>query len=350
MRRCTRCIVPEQYPGVYFNEEGLCNFCLTQKTPPHPLGQERLLRHLASFNNKGIYDCIVPISGGKDSMYILYYVVRELGLKPVAVNYDSGFMSEIARSNMQNGCHRLNVPLIIKRPDQRRQEEMLKMALKVSDVVGEFFHICANCETLLRVVAINAAREHNVPVVIWGSSRNQNTTAHDLHHFGTKAFIKRSPIIKIIKLMPLFFTYAVFNFRQRREFHVPLKYAWNPLVTIPFTKKNPAFVIFDQYIHTTSRQIKILQDELGWEHPPHTTMRFDCLLHCFGNFQSLNSTGISSDGIIYCYYLRNNLISRHEALDKEKDVIDRVSSECKDLLEGLGVEKLKILNKKTFLK
>ena len=76
MKRCKKCILPENYPGITFNEEGICNYCLTYKKREY-YGEEELKKILEAYRNKnGNYDCIVGISGGRDSAYALYYLVN----------------------------------------------------------------------------------------------------------------------------------------------------------------------------------------------------------------------------------------------------------------------------------
>jgi len=72
MRRCTRCILPETFPGIRFDEDGVCNYCLEYK-PVNVLGEEALVKVLDGYRGKGReYDCIVPISGGRDSSFVLH--------------------------------------------------------------------------------------------------------------------------------------------------------------------------------------------------------------------------------------------------------------------------------------
>ena len=64
MRRCTTCILPETFPGITFNAEGVCNYCLAYE-PVKVRGEQELENVLARYRNKGEkYDCIAPISGG----------------------------------------------------------------------------------------------------------------------------------------------------------------------------------------------------------------------------------------------------------------------------------------------
>ena len=100
-------------------EDGICTLCKIHDRSPRfekdPLGKDKLLEKLTSRASDN-YDCVVPVSGGKDSTYALFYVVKELGLKPLAVSADSGFVVESAMENIENICEKLSVFISIARP------------------------------------------------------------------------------------------------------------------------------------------------------------------------------------------------------------------------------------------
>ena len=110
MRICQRCIIPDSYPNVTF-DDGICSLCRIHDRSPRlersTLGRDKLLEKLTS-KATDKYHCVVPLSGGKDSSYALFCVVRELGLKPLAVWADSGFVVGSARANIEKMCEKLH--------------------------------------------------------------------------------------------------------------------------------------------------------------------------------------------------------------------------------------------------
>ena len=92
MRYCTRCILPDTHETIQFDEEGVCNVCRQAERKHTVINWEerhKMLDELVEqYRNKGIYDCIVPYSGGKDSVYQLWYIVTQLKLKPLVVRFD----------------------------------------------------------------------------------------------------------------------------------------------------------------------------------------------------------------------------------------------------------------------
>lgn len=113
LRRCTRCILPETMPFISFDEQGVCNYCRSYE-PMRVAGKEAALAALAPHRSKdGAPDCLVMLSGGRDSCYGLHYAVTELGLNPIAYTYDWGMVTDIARRNAARLCGALGVEHII---------------------------------------------------------------------------------------------------------------------------------------------------------------------------------------------------------------------------------------------
>ena len=135
IKRCTKCILPETFPKIEFNKHGICNFCLSHETL-HAHGEAKLKKVLQAKKGK-MYDCVVPISGGKDSIFVLNYAVKKLNLRVIAVNYDSGYQDSLSIENMKNACNILEVPLVVKKAKYNAQ--MIKSSIRLSEIAGMFF-------------------------------------------------------------------------------------------------------------------------------------------------------------------------------------------------------------------
>jgi glutamine---fructose-6-phosphate transaminase (isomerizing) len=117
LRRCTRCILPETFPYVAFDADGVCAYCRTWK-PIVPKGAAALEEMIAPYRSKdGSPDVIVAFSGGRDSSYGLHYVKRVLGMNPIAFTYDWGMVTDLARRNCARVCGKLGVEHIIRSAD-----------------------------------------------------------------------------------------------------------------------------------------------------------------------------------------------------------------------------------------
>ena len=126
LRRCTRCILPETMPGITFDTHGVCNYCRTYRKYSCK-GRDALHAWIRSLRaNRYGNDCLVTLSGGRDSCYALHYIVKELGLHPVAFSYDWGMVTDLARRNQSRLCSKLGIELITISADIRKKRENIR--------------------------------------------------------------------------------------------------------------------------------------------------------------------------------------------------------------------------------
>ena len=117
LKRCTKCILPETYPFMAFDEHGVCRYCRNWKTI-RPKGAKALEELVEPYRSKdGSPDVIVAFSGGRDSSYGLHYVKKVLGMNPVAFTYDWGMVTDLARRNCARVCGKLGIEHIIRSAD-----------------------------------------------------------------------------------------------------------------------------------------------------------------------------------------------------------------------------------------
>ena len=168
---CRRCVMPDTKPDLHLDEEGVCNACRSfERRKEVDWGQrheelERLLERYRRPNGDN-WDCIVPVSGGKDSTY---QVVRMLqyGLNPLCVTSTTCDLTPIGRANIEN-LKRLGVDYIEVSPNPRVRAKLNRIGLmQVGDIswpehVGIF------------TIPVRAAVQFNVPLIVWGeNSQNE---------------------------------------------------------------------------------------------------------------------------------------------------------------------------------
>lgn len=119
LKICTRCIYDERVPSISFDNEGVCNYCrqVEQLIEQYGTGQRKgeslfseILTDIKRSGRGKKYDCIVGVSGGTDSSYLVY-LAKEWGLRPLAVHYDNTWNSAIATMNIQKVLKGLDVDL-----------------------------------------------------------------------------------------------------------------------------------------------------------------------------------------------------------------------------------------------
>ncbi|MCC5612869.1 N-acetyl sugar amidotransferase [Nostoc sp. CHAB 5834] len=118
MKVCTKGVWDETIPGITFDEAGVSNFCRLQEQlmANHPRGEkglsdwDSLVAIMKAAGKNQRYDCVIGVSGGVDSSYLLH-MANEYGLRPLAVNLDNGFNSEIAVQNIYKVTSKLGIDL-----------------------------------------------------------------------------------------------------------------------------------------------------------------------------------------------------------------------------------------------
>ena len=121
LRRCTKCILPSTMPFITFDNEGVCNYCKNYKTQKL-LGKEKLKERMAELTTKdGKTEMVFAFSGGRDSCYALHYLVKELGIKPIAYSYDWGMITDLGRRNQARLLGKLGIEHVIVSADLRKK-------------------------------------------------------------------------------------------------------------------------------------------------------------------------------------------------------------------------------------
>ncbi|WP_167836878.1 hypothetical protein [Leptospira ryugenii] len=126
LKRCTRCVLPETFPFIYFDKDGVCNYCKHYKKQEY-LGIEKLNKYADEIRNpKAEPDCLVAFSGGRDSSYSLHYVKNILKLNPIAYTYDWGMVTDLARRNQARICGKLGIEHILVSADIKMKREYIR--------------------------------------------------------------------------------------------------------------------------------------------------------------------------------------------------------------------------------
>jgi N-acetyl sugar amidotransferase len=168
---CKRCVMPDTKPDLHLDGEGVCNACRSYEKRAEvnwDVRHRELMQLLEKYrrSNGCNWDCIVPVSGGKDSTY---QVVRmlQLGLNPLCVTSTTCDLSILGRKNIENLKH-LGVDCVEISPNPLIRAKLNRIGLKqVGDIswpehVGIF------------TIPVRAAVQFNVPLLVWGeNSQNE---------------------------------------------------------------------------------------------------------------------------------------------------------------------------------
>ena len=127
IKRCVKCLLPKTFPFIYYDEIGICNYCSNYNIKKHTKSLDELNKVVNPYRKSNSRpEVLVPLSGGRDSIYALHVVKEDLGLNPVTYTYDWGMVTDLARRNVARICGKLGVENIIVAADIHWKRENIK--------------------------------------------------------------------------------------------------------------------------------------------------------------------------------------------------------------------------------
>ena len=168
MQICTRCLMPSTQAGITFDERGVCNGCraFDEKMDIDWEKREKiLLKLLEKHRDKGApWDCIVPLSGGKDSAFTLYMMKCKYGMTPLAVTFNYGWMRGVGKKNLATVLEELTVDHVMFTPNDELVRKLARVSLKM------FGDQCWHCHAGIGALPAQMAVRYNIPLVVWSES------------------------------------------------------------------------------------------------------------------------------------------------------------------------------------
>lgn len=174
LRICSRCIYDERVAAIEFDAEGVCNYCRqidllkAEYGTGSEVGRAKLAEIIEQIKRAGArrkYDCVVGVSGGTDSSYMVYLAKQVWGLRPLAVHYDNTWNSAIATQNIRNVLAGLDVDLYTHVVDNKEADDIFRAFFRAGVAEIEASTDLALAETLYR-----AASRYGVAYVLEGHS------------------------------------------------------------------------------------------------------------------------------------------------------------------------------------
>ena len=317
--RCTKCILPATMPLIQFDEFGVCNFCHTYKKQA-PIGLEALKKIFAPYrSHTGEADCIVALSGGRDSSYGLHFAKKVLGLNPIAYTYDWGMVTDAARRNQSRMCAALGVEHIWVSANIKQKRENIRKnilawiekpdlgmvtLLMAGDKQAEYF-----AEELLRKTGLKK--------ILYCRG---NQLEDERFKFGYYGIFDGTPSgvihnLRTIDNLKMLRYYAHQFIRNPRYINASLfdtawAYASAYLIHHDFT-------YLWHYVPWNEQQIvSTLKNEYGWETPQDTiaTWRIDDGTPPFYNYIYYHTQGFTEHDGLRSNQIREGVITRNEAL------------------------------------
>lgn len=318
--RCSKCILPQTTPGISFDKEGVCNYCKSynsrfsnwERVKNQQHNQLMIILEYAK-KLKRPYDCLVPLSGGKDSTYALYLLAEKFNMSCLCITFDHGFMSDQAKINIRNAIERTGSDHVFYSLSQEKTINLFRVFFKKT---GDF---CAACMRGINYAVETAANRYNIPLVIKGSGRRvQYISQIEKGHSNSAMYFK-----SVMKNEQNFDQYKhFFSNWKNYELSKLIELLLN-IVKIPpylMMKYLPYYIgIYDYLYEPYEKIVRLLEEEMGWSSKDQTIEHLDCLFHDVPSYlRTLRIKGITKDTFYNSGLIRQGIITRDDAIRIEE--------------------------------
>jgi N-acetyl sugar amidotransferase len=167
LQYCKRCCLPETMEGITFDDFGVCSPCRSSEEKMHinwKDKQSELIEILNKFKNKNYYDCLLPISGGKDSTFQAYVLDKVYKINSLAVTHGTNWMSLTGRYNLENCINKFNLDHLFFLPNRNI---INKVAKRSPELIGD---ACWHCHIGTQTFPMQTAVKWKIPLIIYGES------------------------------------------------------------------------------------------------------------------------------------------------------------------------------------
>ena len=322
---CSLCVLPETFPGIRFNAEGVCNFCQDYQVKKARIDQEKERYHQKFLNllnqlnqpnrpHNRSYDVLMAFSGGKDSSYTLRVLKKEYGLKILALTFNNGFLSSFALKNAQSVCESLQIDHLIVSPNAETLyqafRESISREMYPLKALERASSVCNTCMNLVKSYLLKTAIEMGIPLIAYGWSPGQAPVQSSVMKWNLP-MIRQTQVVLTNTIQKVMGEYLNGFKLSDRHFEIikmesddskgPFLYNVHPL----------AFLDYDE-----DRIIKSVK-ELGWQSPVDTDSNStNCRLNAFGINTHQKQFGFHPYAFEIAGLVRGGYMTREEGLEK----------------------------------
>lgn len=265
-KRCSKCILADDFPEIKFDDKGVCNYCHDWGNKwndfDYKAAEEELIAIFEQAKQKNRqYDCLVPYSGGRDSSYVLYLCKKKYKLRPLVVTFNNLFMSDAALKNIFTTVPKLGVDhvMVSFRPD------LLKQFYRTMILKGGEF--CSICTSGINYVTTLYQRLFNIPLVLSGVS----TRVDEQSPFGVTS--THPAYVRKVLLEGGFSGKDVDSLLIKRQYEL------SALEKVNVKLRDADFIGLNvpDYLPWDNREIQeALENELDWQTPDKKMDHIDC--------------------------------------------------------------------------
>lgn len=316
MNNCVKCILPHDYPGITFNSEGVCKFCIDYKQLEYQ-DPGKLADFFKSGKKDSKYDCAIGFSGGRDSSYLLHYFSQVLNLSVLAITVDNGYMSKDAIENVKKLAEDFKVDIVFKKHkylEYSFPRNLNSWAAKPDPAL--IIALCNGCRFGMKKSIYEVMRDYNIGVLVDGATPLEpNPYKEKLFRLNPNSKSKMSLLVGI-------------------TYHLLKNSRWisNPYNMYIFVMEFLAFYgkIYDkkmikagikllspfyEYIHWEEKKIdSTLKNDTKWSlsNQAVSTWRSDCLIAFLKGYLYKHTLGYNDQDGLLSTLIRDGQLTREE--------------------------------------
>ncbi len=281
LKICNRCILPETFPGIKFDEQGVCNHCRKKENQKNKNFEkksefrqkfEKLIEEIKG--TSPTYDVIMAFSGGKDSSYTLKLLKENYNLNILALTYNNHFISDKALENIQTVTQELDIDSMFFTVPWEKTKSFFSLTVE-KDIFPKATllrasSICTTCISIVKNIVLKTALEMSIPLVAYGWSPGQAPIQSSIMQTNPSLFKQAQDVIlnsypgNMRKEMAQYFIPDIYYSSLKKKFPVNI----HPLAFFSYNE--------DDIIRELS--------EIGWQVPIDTDSNSsNCLLNAFAN-------------------------------------------------------------------
>lgn len=349
VERCARCVTPANYPGASVDSKGVCYYCREyeklwgnwENERSQKVHEFEKLLMKAKRRSKQ-YDVLVPLSGGKDSTYVLYLATKVYKMKTLAYTFDNGFLTDVASENIKNAIEATGADHYLHKIHPQRLMRLYKHFFEYTSL------FCPVCMRGMSFGRIALRRQYGIPLILRGTSRRtEEWVTPEIFQDSSLYYFKN-----VLDKFPVDFNV--------RDFYLDRSFAEKFALAIYLLSRKRILIgamdiqVPDYLDWDYDKIYKTIEKEFGWRKLPDRDEHIDCLIEPAVHYiRRQKIPELTSNTLRYSAMIRTGMMKREYALslvNKEMTDENSLPEETQYLLSRLGIspEEFKDWSKSSF--
>ena len=328
MEFCKKCVMPDTRPGIKFNDEGICYPCLNYEKRKEINWQVRykeledLCDKYRGCNGEGQHDCLIAVSGGKDSHYQVYLMKEVLGMNPLLVSVEDNFtMTEAGKSNIRNISEEFGCSIISLKPNIKLQKKLLRKCFE------KYGKPTWYVDRLIYTFPLTMASKLGIPLLVYGENVSYEYGGADfVESYSARTIIENGvasdiPYEELIDSEISLKDLALCNSPTKDQLD-----KIDPIYLSYFIPWNS----YENYMFAKSRGFKDLTHEWDRQHCVENFDQIDTIAYLVHAWMKYPKFGHASATDYAARFVRYGLISREEAVRLVTERDSKLDPKCVD--------------------